>query len=129
MKTVLLKQLKVIIAIVICAGIPIIVYAQEQKSENYNDKIIIRRSPAVHNIITMSYDETVGISQLRFNVPMEKVEISLYKDGELTHEERYDKLSSGHQEMISLPWSGKYVIIVTVDGETIFEEAITVIEN
>jgi len=77
----------------------------------------------------MSYDETVSISQLRFNVPMEKVEISLYKDGELTHEERYDKLSSGHQEMISLPWSGKYVIIVTVDGETIFEEAITVIEN
>jgi len=36
MKTVLLKQLKVIIAIVIFAGIPTIVYAQEQKSENYN---------------------------------------------------------------------------------------------
>lgn len=123
-----LKRIIFAFCIGICTCMPLIVFAQEHQSQITDKNHDVRRSPS-RRIITMSYDEQTDTYLLHFNIAMENVDIIIYKDGELTESENFTTVSVGYQERLTFPDNGEYTIVVTVMGEIVFEEEVSIFAN
>lgn len=131
MKTTSLKLKQIIVTgcIGICSSMPLFGFVQQHQAEEYKPvKNDIRRSPS-KNIIDMYYDEIGDTYLLYFNVAMENVDIMVYKDGEMVESENFTTVSVGYQERLTFPDNGEYTIVVTVMGEIVFEEEVSIFAN